>query len=248
VTDHDRSGLTMVQEVPADASVAAQPHYTPHLTLRTNLYHYPWIKIGTENIDYFLFDEQSSPYPFSHDEITAEIDTFLADPAMKLVAETDGIYLFQQDGPNEPTFISSETIEDTIQLQGFNVAVEEDRGIYRLQNQLPVLRPGQRIRVDLYWQALAEPNGERTVSLRLADPAGLLYAQHDGMPASGSRPTSWWQPNQQVRDVHYLTLAHDTPPGSLDLDILLYDTYTQEIIPWGKDAESLHLATVEIQP
>jgi uncharacterized membrane protein len=249
VTDHDRLGLAIVQEIPPEASVSTQPHYTPHLTQRQNLYHYPWIKIGQENIDYFLFDTQSSPYPFNDNEMAAEINSFLADPALNLTAEADGIFLFQQGGSGEPIFPSGYIAEDAIQLQAFAVAIQDDQGIYRQQDQLPiVLKPGQSFRVDLYWQALAESGAERTVSVRVADQTGWLYAQHDGLPALGSKPTSWWQPGQQVRDVHYLTIAPETPAGSLSLDILLYDTFSQEIVPWDERQEELHLSAVEVQP
>ena len=249
VTDHDRLGLAVVQEIPAEASVATQPHYTPHLTQRENLYHYPWIKIGQENIDYFLFDTQSSPYPFNNDEIAAEINSFLADPTLNPIAEADGIFLFQQDGTGEPTFPSGDIAEDEIQLQAFAVAVQDEQGVYRQQDQLPIiLKPGQSFRVGLYWQALAASDAERTVSVRVADQTGWLYAQHDGLPALGSKPTSWWQPGQRVRDVHYLTLAPETPAGSLSLDILLYDTFSQEIVPWEEGQEELHLSAVEVQP
>ena len=136
-----------------------------------------------------------------------------------------------------------------MQLQAFAVAVEDDSGIYRPLDQLPlVLKPGQSFRVSLYWQALAAPDAERTVSLRAADGAGWLYAQHDGLPAAGSKPTSWWQPGQQVRDVHYLTLAPDTPPGPLSLNMLLYDTFSQELISWEDGQQNQHLAEIEVRP
>jgi hypothetical protein len=51
-----------------------------------------------------------------------------------------------------------------------------------------------------------------------------------------------------VRDVHYLILAPETPAGSLSLDIVLYDTFSQEIIPWKEGQEALHLSAVEVQP
>jgi uncharacterized membrane protein len=249
VTDHDRLGLAMVEEVPEGASVAAQPHYVPHLAQREHVYHYPWIKIGQENVDYFLLDPQSSPYPYGEDEITAEINSFLADPAFTPIAEADGIYLFQQGGAGEPTFPSDAVAEGTMQLQAFAIAVEDDLGIYRPLDQLPlVLKPGQSFRVSLYWQALAAPEAERTVSLRAADGTGWLYAQHDGLPAAGSKPTSWWQPGQQVRDVHYLTLAPDTPFSPLSLDMLLYDTFSQELISWEDGQEVQNLVEIEVRP
>ncbi len=249
VTEHDRLGLAMVQELPEGASVATQPHYAPHLTLRKDLYHYPWIKIGAQNIDYFLFDKLSSAYPFTDEEMASEIGTFLADPDMKLAAEVDGIFLFQQGETGTPNFLIPAAIEDSIKLEGFNFALLDEMGIYRLQDQLPLaIKAGDTVRIDLYWQALDAPDAERTVSLRMVNDSGWLFAQHDGMPASGSRPTSWWKPKQRIRDVHYLTLAPDTPPGTLDLELVLYDSFSQDIIPWPDGEGALRLAAVEVQP
>ncbi len=248
VTAHDRLGLTLVQEIPAGASVATQPHYAPHLTQRENLYHYPWIKIGREKIEYFLFDTESSPYPFSDEELAGEINSFLADPWSNLAAEADGIFIFQQGGDGLPAIPSSSKIEDTMQLQGFDITIQDDQGIYRQQGQLPiVLQPGDAFSISLYWQALSAPGAERTVSVRVADQSGWLFAQHDGIPAQGSKPTSWWKPEQRIRDIHYLTLAPGAPPGPLSLDLVLYDTYSQEVIPWENGQEALHLAAVEVQ-
>ncbi len=249
VSDHDRLGLALAQEIPTAASVATQPHYAPHLSLRANIYHFPWIKIGAENIDYFLFDQGSSTYPFSEAEMTAEINTFLADPALELVAAADGLYLFRQDGRSQPNFASGATLEEALQLDGFDIAVPDAQGFLRLQDQQPLaLQPGQPLRVDLYWQALAAPGAERTVSVRLLDPSGQLVAQHDGLPAGGSKPTSWWQPDQQIRDVHALTLPPGTPAGPLSLEVVIYDTYSLETIPWAAGQESLPLATLEVRP
>ena len=84
--------------------------------------------------------------------------------------------------------------------------------------------------------------------MRLVDPSGRLVAQHDGLPAAGSKPTSWWQPGQQIRDVHTLTLEPAAAAGPLSLEVVIYDTYSLETIPWADGRESLPLVTVEVQP
>lgn len=248
VDEHAQLGLQMVAAVPSTASVATQPHYTPHLAHRQSIYHYPWIKIGVENIDYFLFDRHSSPYPLSQEELDGEINNMLADPTLAPVAEADGIYIFARDesllGPQFPL---TAVAEQSMQLQGFDVALQDEDGIYRLLSAGPiVLQPGQNLRVDLYWQALAAPEGERTVSVRLADETGFLHGQHDGVPGLGSKPTSWWEPGWQIRDVHYLTVAPQSSSGPLLLELVLYDTFTQENIPFADDQQRALLAPVEI--
>ncbi len=105
--------------------------------------------------------------------------------------------------------------------------------------------------MTLYWEALASPGAERTVSVRIADAGGALLAQHDSLPGGGSKPTSWWEPGWAFRDVTYLTLPPDAAPGPAGLDLVLYDTFTLEVIPFAGtsegDAGILHLlpATIE---
>ena len=249
-TAHDRVGLLMVTAVPDNASVATQPHYVPHLAHREQIFHYPWIKIGQENVDYFLLDRQSDPYPFSKDELNGEITNFLADPALALVAELDEIYLFRQgDDVTGPVFEETAVVGETIQLNGFDVALPEENGLLYSQTAAPIrAQAGQPMRVDLFWEALAAPDAELTVSVRLAAPDGYIHAQHDGIPGLGSKPTSWWQPGWQLRDVHTLMLPPDMLPGSYSLELVVYDTFTQAVIPFADSGDKLLLASVEIQP
>ena len=248
VTGHQLQALAMVELVPQEASIATQPHVVPHLIQRENVYHYPWIKIGQENIDYFLFDSLSDSYPFSKDEFNIELTKFLVDPAYALVAQTDDIYLLQQNGRNEPEFSANQTAEEAVQLYGFDIAIQDEDGFYRAVSELPAsINPGGRLRIILYWQAVATPEAERTVSLHLLDSAGQLVAQHDGLPGAGSRPTSFWQAGQQVRDIHLLEIPADLAPGALNLQLLLYDTFTQERVPFNDGQENFQLGQINIQ-
>lgn len=250
VTDHDRAGLLMVSAVPDTVSVATQPHYVPHLAHREQIFHYPWIKIGQENIDYFLLDRQSDPYPFSKDDMNGEITKFLADPTLELVAELDEIYLFRQgDDIERGAFGETAVVGETIQLNGFDVALPDENGLLRSQTTAPLqAQAGRPLRVDLYWEALAAPDAELTVSVRLAAPDGFIHTQHDGIPGLGSKPTSWWQSGWLIRDVHTLTLPPDLSPGSYSLELVIYDSFTQTVIPFADGADKLTLASVEIQP
>jgi hypothetical protein len=66
------------------------------------------------------------------------------------------------------------------------------------------------------------------------------------MPSNGARPTSWWQPGWNFRDVYYLTIAPTAVPGPATLDVLLYDTFTQERIPFEGGEEVLHLFQLDL--
>ena len=109
-------------------------------------------------------------------------------------------------------------------------------------------RAGQRIRVALYWHALEAPGAERTVSVRLLDAAGGTVAQQDNWPGQGTKPTSWWEEGWEVRDLYYLDIPPSTPAGTASLRVLVYDSYSLEIIPFDDGTEMLHIAPVEVVP
>ena len=103
------------------------------------------------------------------------------------------------------------TVGDAISLLG-----------YRLPAKSPI-RPGGSIKVYLYWQALASPPSDFTAFVHLLDGAGVLRAQSDAAPRSGTYPTLIWMPGEIVMDSRTLTLAQDAPPGDYHLEVGMYE-------------------------
>lgn len=250
VTAHDRVALALVEEVPPDAIVATQVLILPHLALREHIYHYPWItQMPLEDIEYLIFDRTAFSHPYNNEEINAIITDTVADPSFVVHLEGDGVYLIEQGGEPLPSFPVNETAEGTINLSRYDLAIKGEDGLYRPVSDAPLmLRPGDAFRVNLYWEALAAPNAERTVSLRVTDPGGTLLAQHDGWPVDNLKPTSWWQTGWQLRDSIYLTIDPAATAGPASLDVLLYDSYTQENVPFSGGKEVLRLHPIIIEP
>jgi hypothetical protein len=98
----------------------------------------------------------------------------------------------------------------------------------------------------LYWEALAAPNAERTVSVRISDASGALIAAHDMQPSKGARPTSWWEQGWKFRDVYYMTVTPEALVGPGRLDVRLYDSFTLEPVPFDYGVESLKLCDVTL--
>ena len=244
VTEHHRLAAAIVEAVPANASVATQAHYVPHLSHREHVYHYPWITIGLENTDFILLDRHSDPYPFSPDELDDQINNLLADTSYTIEMEADGIYLFRRQ---DWSFPIEHVAEGTMGLSCGEVAVQDEKGFLVPVVERPVgLEPGQRVRVSLYWEALADVEHERTVSVRIADASGRLVGQHDGWPGQGKKPTSWWKMGWTLRDVHTLDVSPDAQPGPGSLSIVVYDSYSGEIVPFDGEIEMLRLCDVTI--
>jgi len=247
VTDRHVRAWQVIDAVPEEATVAAQVAFIVPLAHREHIYLYPWYAIGQENIDYFVMGRGFDSYPIHSSDLDWEINNLIVDPEMVVEMEADGIYLIHQGGPQHPAFEMERTAEEAIHLDRVEVAVADDDGFYQNVTESPLtIRPGQTMRVTLYWEALAAPEAERTVSVRVEDATGALVAQQDSQPVQASRPTSWWEPGWRLRDVYYLTVGPSATPGPAALDLVLYDSYSHERVPFDGVDEALQLLPLEI--
>jgi hypothetical protein len=98
--------------------------------------------------------------------------------------------------------------DETIVLEGY--ALDES------------VRAGDALHLKLYWQASAPVAEDYQVFVHLLDENGKLWAQKDGPPLLGARPTSSWQPGERLTDRLGLLLPSDTPAGSYHLRVGLY--------------------------
>jgi hypothetical protein len=247
VTEHHRLAAQAVDAIPGDAKVAAQDPYVPHLSHREHIYLYPWVTIGLENLDYILLDRNLHPYPLQPYQLDEQINNLLADVSYSIELEGDGIYLLRRGDEQENAFQVNATVDETMHLDRVEVAVRGEDGLLRATDQEPVeLGRGQVLRVSLYWQALDAPNAERTVSVRVSDPSGALVAGQDSLPGMGLKPTSWWEKGWEIRDTFYLTVAPEAQLGPGSLAVLVYDTYSSEILPFPGGMEALDICEVRI--
>jgi 4-amino-4-deoxy-L-arabinose transferase-like glycosyltransferase len=92
--------------------------------------------------------------------------------------------------------------------------------------------PGDALDLTLYWQP-TETTGERlTVFVHLLDEQGVIVGQSDGEPASGSRPTSSWLPDEFIADRHSVRVQSDALLGPATLLVGLYDPATGQRLLW----------------
>jgi len=91
----------------------------------------------------------------------------------------------------------------------------------------PQARPGGEVAVELQWRAVARPDRDYKVFVHLYAPDGRLVTQHDAMPMNELRPTSTWQPGEEIADRHGLPLPLDAP-AKLQLAVGLYDPASGE--------------------
>lgn len=85
-------------------------------------------------------------------------------------------------------------------------------------------RPGATVPVTLRWHCLATFESSYQVFIHiLTEDAGTLIAQRDVVPVNGLRPTSSWTVGETINDPHQIALPDDTPAGTYQIRVGLYD-------------------------
>ncbi|GIW12049.1 MAG: hypothetical protein KatS3mg061_3106 [Dehalococcoidia bacterium] len=88
------------------------------------------------------------------------------------------------------------------------------------RSEVPPVVPGGRLPLVLFWQALAQPREDYSLSLQLLSSQGVV-AQLDG-PLGGALPTSAWEAGERLATHHELPLPPTLPPGRYDLITVVY--------------------------
>jgi hypothetical protein len=95
-------------------------------------------------------------------------------------------------------------------------------------------RPGQELRVTLYWQTQGELEGVYSSFVHLVDGEGQGVAGSDQQPGGAFYPTDLWRPGEILRDEHVFTVPPETPPGTYRLLVGMYSYPSLE--PLGESA------------
>lgn len=101
---------------------------------------------------------------------------------------------------------------------------------------------GDRLKVRLVWQALAEMDIDYTTFVHLEGDDGAVWGQHDGPPAGGSYPTSHWRLGERVVDEHELAVGEGVS-GRVRLTAGMYHLETMQRL-----GEAILLRQLEVRP
>lgn len=82
---------------------------------------------------------------------------------------------------------------------------------------------GDTLHLDLYWYGSRELQSDYTVFTHLLDESVTLWGQKDSPPVDGTRPTSGWTPGEIVHDTLVIPVFPDTPPGTYQISVGLYE-------------------------
>ncbi|MBV8083999.1 MAG: hypothetical protein JO247_04205, partial [Chloroflexi bacterium] len=105
------------------------------------------------------------------------------------------------------------------------------------------IQQGDFTPINLWWLPNSPLPQDLTVSVKVLDAQGQVWAQHDGQPREGYNPTSIWKPGQLERDVQMVLLPGGIPPGDYNISVGWYDaTTSQDVGPRGVLVSSIHVA------
>ena len=126
------------------------------------------------------------------------------------------------------------TLGSQVELLGYDLPAE-------------AVRPGDTLRLTLYWRALAEMDEGYTVFTHLLAPDGTLAGQRDNYPVGGTYPTSLWLVGEVVADVYEIPVRADAAPGAYRLEVGMYVVETgKRLSIAGILKDSIVLQTVSI--
>ncbi len=93
------------------------------------------------------------------------------------------------------------------------------------------IRPGEAVRLTLYWQALKQPSHNYTVFTHALDATGVLQGQKDSLPRGGELPTDRWLPGEVIADTYDIAVAPDAPAGKYQFEVGMYLSESGERLP-----------------
>jgi hypothetical protein len=118
-------------------------------------------------------------------------------------------------------------VGETIELRGAYLTV--NGRAYPLRQDEPITFPESgELELSLLWVTDEVISESLTVFVHILAEDGRLLAQHDGIPANGTRPTPLWPVNEPILDKHRLTLPEGLTGQKANLVIGLYDSQTIE--------------------
>jgi hypothetical protein len=143
-------------------------------------------------------------------------------------------YLTRRDsyGSAELTlYASPQGIDGFSTQQPLDVTLGEDIALVGYSLSERDLKPGEILRVTLFWQAQDPVDGDYRVFLYLLDSGGAVVGWTEGEPGGGSWPTTVWRRAETVADNHGLLIPTHVVPGRYELVVGMYLVETGDRLP-----------------
>ncbi len=115
----------------------------------------------------------------------------------------------------------------TLSTDAFTVPQEdEDQSVPAEQDRVGFVKKQEGLPITLYWETLAQINGEHNIYIRLVDEHGNIWGQVDRLILAGLWRPDRWKNGYFLRDEYRLPIDPATPPGTYHLEVGMYDFVT----------------------
>ncbi len=109
------------------------------------------------------------------------------------------------------------------------------------------VRPGEKLKVVLRWQALADIGEDFTVFAQLIRGRDQIWGQSDHVPRNGQSPTSTWSTTALVVDEFEVDLSPDAPDGIYELAMGLYRPATVKRLKLADGTDTVVLGKIAVR-
>ena len=135
-----------------------------------------------------------------------------------------------------------------LRLLGFQSSAGKLRSAFSPLHSPALLRDGQSLLLNIYWQSLQPLPYDYAVFLHLQNTQGQTVAQRDTVIRAHDYPTSHWQVGELAIDLADLAIPSAIPSGQYKLEMGVYHMETGERLPLrDSPANALVLMTVTKQ-
>lgn len=162
--------------------------------------------------------------------------------------------IISQTPPQNYTFPAEVILGGGARLIGVNVpqvSIPADRfAVQAGQSESPYFY-GQEVAglpVTLYWETLAQINGEQNIYIRLVDDQGNNWGQIDRLILAGIWRPDRWYAGYFIRDEYKLPIDPATPPGTYHFEVGMYDFITGQSYGVAKNIGSITLTPPQKLP
>jgi hypothetical protein len=113
--------------------------------------------------------------------------------------------------------------DDSMPARRLDARLGKDIALLGYTLESESVRPGESVRLTLFWQAINLMTTRYTVFAHVADSANRPpIAQTDSQPLGGTAPTDSWQVGATIIDRYAILLPANTPPGQYELRVGMY--------------------------
>ncbi len=117
---------------------------------------------------------------------------------------------------------------------------------YTLQSSS--VRPGENLKLTLFWKSIAKMNANWSVFVHLLDHNGIIVAQRDTYPGLGLLPTSLMTPGMTIEDKYVIPISNTvSTPTNLRLNVGLYNFQTGERLYQPDGEDRIYIGTLKLE-